>query len=62
MNELWVARDRGSEAAYLYHAKPEDRGEIFHAVDDVMFEVQDGAFPDLAPGECRRLVMAEVSE
>ena len=62
MNELWVARDRVNGAVYLYHKKPEDNGKIFDTPGWAIFDVEEAAFPDLAPGECRRLVMAEVSE
>lgn len=59
MTEIWVARDRGSGAVYLYHAKPTDKGTIFDTPGSPIFDVEEGAFPDLRPGECKRLVMAE---
>lgn len=55
-NELFVARDRGSGAVYLYHAKPTDNGTIFDTPSHPIFEVEADAFPDLKPGECIKLV------
>jgi hypothetical protein len=59
MTELWVASDRVNGAVYLYHAKPTDNGKIFDTPGSPIFDVEDGAFPDLKSGERRRLVMAE---
>jgi len=61
MNELWVARDRGSGAVYIYHEEPKDNGTIFYTPNRPIFEVEADVFPDLKRGECKRLVMAEES-
>lgn len=59
MNELWVARDiPGTEVVYIYHEKPELMDKWYQTGGD-MWEVSMDAFPDLKPGECRRLLMAE---
>jgi hypothetical protein len=48
---------------YLYTAKPVDNGMCFQSTNGEMYDVDAGAFPDLKPGECRRLVMeSEESE
>ena len=60
MNELWVARD-GKGSLAIFENKPK---EISHSG----FVLSSGWFmhlwnpmlyPDLRPGECKRLVMAE---
>ena len=66
MNELWVARDRSGDL-WQFGQKP----EWYHvegvwdgsASDCVLNELPKSFYPDLKPGECRRLVMeSEASE
>ena len=70
MNELWVARDGRSHERYKrgrlrqFDYRPNKNNGVFrkaHSGSDVVTIPEDW-FPDLAPGECRRLVMAEVIE
>ena len=64
MNELWVARDADG-AGWLFDLKPTwvtDEG--VWACDGSMMLVEQlpaTMFPNLRPGECKRLVMAEES-
>lgn len=65
MNELWVARDVHGPI-HLYEGRPAYRGGLwFSGPNNFGFlrTFNDDPFPDLKPGECRRLVMeSEVSE
>lgn len=66
MNELWVARD-GDETLHVYRDREPDwvpatkwtMGE-FHARKWVS-KIDSDLFPNLKPGECKRLVLAEES-
>lgn len=64
MSELWVARD-GDGAAWLFDLKPLwVADEKTWACDGSMRLIEPlprGMFPDLKPGECMRLVLAEES-
>lgn len=61
MNELWVARD-GNGDVYIFSERPSlDEFNIWFTVDaDVADILPVDMFPDLKPGECMRLVLAEV--
>lgn len=66
MNELWVARDRDEKMRHL--ACVSDRkpyridtrtGLWMHKRGTNCHHYAASQFPDLKPGECRRLVLAE---
>lgn len=59
MNELWVARDRASGAVRVYERQPTESYMHFAAVAGGVHILRSDPFPDLKPGECRRLVLAE---
>ena len=65
MNELWVARDRDGQL-WLFDAKPTWAADIsaFDMGLGTTFSLRMAShlYLDLGLGECRRLVMAEVSE
>lgn len=56
MNELWVARD---DDGYLsgFAEKPQKEEGVWYGLHP--FRLLRTMFPELRPGECRRLVMAE---
>lgn len=61
MNELWVARDIHGPI-HLYEGKPVYSGGLwFSEAESRGFcgSLRDDAFPNLRPGECKRLVFAE---
>jgi hypothetical protein len=64
VNELWVARSR--DDTRLFKGQPQIVTAYGLWKDDRAFQgwkyghhVPDDLFPDLKPGECRRLVLAE---
>jgi len=64
MNELWVARDADGDLCE-FATQPELGGGVWAApigMPSGFKRLIASEYPDLAPGECRRLVMAEVSE
>ena len=62
MNELWVARD-GNKKVWLYGEKPRWAPEIDEFRGYTVGKTSLSSFPDLLPGQCRRLVMeSEASE
>lgn len=64
MNELWVARDgRGTLA--IFERQPKEVCEVGFLLSSGWFHHlwNDQLYPDLLPGQCRRLVMeSEVGE
>ena len=62
MNELWVARDKSGDLT-LWRKKPECYSGVFDMRGrDPLFgyrELDLSWVPDLKPGQCRRLVLAE---
>ena len=58
MSELWVAR-YGDGKAWIYDTQPRwiEDTRRFTAVS--CGRIYGGGFPDLKPGQCRRLVLAE---
>ena len=64
MANLWVARDLAGDLK-LFAGKPRQvkpdkwwtHGQGRY--DDYLYHIPESMFPDLLPGECRRLVLAE---
>jgi len=66
MNELWVARDL-DRSLWVYDMKPDwiPHEGVWVCNEDMSLteKLNPALFPDLLPGQCRRLVMeSEVSE
>jgi hypothetical protein len=62
VNELWVARDDDGKA-WIYDTKPVWIEDTRRFTGPSCGKAYGGTFPNLKPGECRRLVMeSEVSE
>lgn len=61
MNELWVARDANGDLC-VFSEKPlfdERVGQWFVVDADLASALPEDYFPDLRPGECKRLILAE---
>lgn len=62
MNELWVARDDDGTLT-AFDAKPEWCDSCKWLVDESKgwetMDINPRRFPNLRPGECKRLVLAE---
>lgn len=56
MNELWVARDDDGYLSGFAEKPVKDEGEWYGCG---AFRLRRSMFPNLRPGECKRLVLAE---
>ena len=56
MNELWVARDEDEYLSGFTQRPIKEDGDWYGASP---FRLPRTLFPDLRPGECKRLVLAE---